>query len=51
MSGQAGEVQAMQPVNQDAPRERGRPTRTMPGTAPAISATWIERQWRQGIFF
>ena len=49
MSGQAGEVEAMQPVNQDAPRERGRPARTMPGIAPAIAATWIERQRRQGI--
>ena len=31
------------------PRERGRPARTMPGTAPAISATGIERQRRRGI--
>ena len=29
--------------------ERGRPARTTPGTAPPISATWIDRQRRQGI--
>ena len=35
----------------EAPRERGRPARTMPGRAPAIAATWIERQRRRGIDF
>ena len=28
--------------------ERGRPARTRPGTAPAISPTWIKREQRHG---
>ena len=31
-----------------ASRERGRPARTRPGTASAISATWINRERRHG---
>ena len=31
-----------------ASRERGRPARTKPGTASAISPTWINRERRRG---
>ena len=32
-------------------RERGRPARTMPGAASAISSTWIDPERRRGVFF
>ena len=48
MSGQAGEVEAMQSVNQDTPRERGRPARTIDWHSLALSATWIKQQRCRG---
>ena len=37
-----GRRQGMKPT-----RERGRPARTILGTASAISSTWLDRQWSQ----
>ena len=48
MSGQAGEVEAMQSVNLDTPRERGRPARTIDWHSLALSATWIKQQRCRG---